>query len=179
MDASAVAIACGLTLVRPSARALFRLSFHFGLFQFFMPIIGWGVGSYFGQFIHAYDHWVAFALLAFVGVMMIRESKIKEKELNPEAVSKDPTRGMSLVTLSIATSIDALAIGVSFAMLRQPILFPSTVIGVVTAALTLTGMLVGGRIGLSMGKWLTQKAQITGGIILILIGLKILVQSLT
>ncbi len=167
MDAFAVALGIGSGGNARGPRAIFRLSFHFGLFQFFMPILGWLAGSAFAALIGSVDHWVAFGLLGFVGAHMIRSALGPEEETENWA---DPTRGHSLVMLSIATSIDAFAIGLSLAMLGVGIIYPCIVIGVVAAAFTLTGMLIGNRLGELLGK----RMEIVGGLILIVIGLRVL-----
>jgi len=148
-------------------RHTFRIAFHFGLFQFLMPIIGWLAGEQLIRYIHDYDRWIAFGLLAFVGGKMLWEAW-GNKESKTDS---DPTRGLMLVTLSVATSIDALAVGMSMALLGVSILLPSIVIGVVTVALSALGITFGGRIGPRWQRW----AEIAGGLVLILIGLKILV----
>ncbi|PLX94452.1 MAG: hypothetical protein C0621_05390, partial [Desulfuromonas sp.] len=119
--------------------------------------------------ISAYDHWIAFALLAFVGGKMIREACQNEDD---EEKSSDPTRGMTLVLLSVATSIDALAVGLTLAMLQLAIWWPALIIGLVAGGLTIVGMLLGKRIGDRWGK----PVEIAGGLILIAIGLKILIE---
>ncbi len=169
MDAFAVAIVSGLTLNPLTARRIFRLSFHFGLFQFLMPIIGWLAGIAIQKYIAAYDHWVAFALLFFVGGKMIYESFQADETKRTEC---DPTTGLSLVLLSVATSIDALAVGLSLAMLGSSIIFPAVVIGIVAALFTIGGMLLGRRIGALWGK----RVEVFGGIILCAIGVKIVIE---
>ena len=167
MDALSVAVAVGARAAgRLKRRQLFRLSFHFGLFQMLMPLAGWLGGRTLTGLIGAYDHWIAFALLSFVGVNMIREG-YKDEE---QTASGDPTRGLSLIMLSLATSIDALAVGFSFALLNVNIWQAVLVIGFFAAAMTLTGMLFGKFIGTYLGK----KVEWIGGLILIAIGLKIL-----
>ncbi len=165
MDAFAVALGTGAVLQRLTGRHIFRLSFHFGLFQGLMPVIGWLAGLTLVEWIAAWDHWIAFGLLAFVGGRMIREAFHEEK---PAAT--DPTRGLTLVLLSVATSIDALAVGFSLSLLGVSIWLPAVVIGLVAGALTIIGMLLGDRIGSRWG----SRVEIFGGIILVLIGLKIL-----
>ncbi len=165
MDAFAVAL--GVGAVTPnSVRPLFRLSFHFGLFQFLMPVIGWLAGNAVQQYIEAYDHWIVFLLLTWVGSRMIRSTWSG----NETVVANDPTRGANLVLLSIATSIDALAVGLSLSMLRADLLLPSIFIGVVAAVMTLTGMLLGRRLQAVWGK----RAELLGGVVLIAIGLRVL-----
>lgn len=166
MDAFAVAIAAGMTLDTVTPRHVFRLGFHFGLFQFLMPIIGWLAGERLATQISGYDHWVAFALLSYVGGKMLWEARGEKSPLS----NNDPTRGLSLLTLSVATSIDALAIGISMAFLGVSVWFPSVVIGLVTATLTAIGITFGGRIGPRWGRW----AEVAGGIVLIALGLKVL-----
>lgn len=172
MDAFAVAMAVGLHLSANggiSVRQSFRLSFHFGFFQFMMPILGWLAGNTVRAYIQAVDHWLAMALLSYIGIKMIRESGRQENFSRA-----DPTRGKSLVMLSIATSIDALATGISLALLGTHIVYPSIIIGIVAAAFTLTGLKLGGKIG---SRWRSGVA-LLGGLILIAIGVKILVTDL-
>ncbi len=168
MDAFAVAIVTGLTLKPMTRRHVFRLSFHFGLFQALMPLIGWTAGSAVQQYISDYDHWLAFGLLAFVGGRMIASAVHPEAE--ERRASSDPTSGWDLVLLSVATSIDALAVGLSLALIGSPILIPALVIGVVASAFTLTGMALGRQIGILWGR----RVEIAGGFILLAIGFRIL-----
>lgn len=170
MDAFAVSIAAGTSGKLVGKRATFRLSFHFGLFQAMMPVIGWFAGIYIADLISAVDHWVAFGLLLFVGSRMIVASIESEKE----TFAKDPSKGTSLVFLSVATSIDALAVGLSLAMIRVNIWYPCAVIGIVTAVLSVIGI----RAGKYFGKKLGPRMELIGGIILIGIGLKILLTDL-
>ena len=165
MDASAVSMAAGASGQARGGRAAFRLSFHFGLFQFMMPVIGWYLGSTVAPLITGVDHWLAFGLLAFVGGRMIRSGLSR----NEESVPADPSRGFTLVTLSVATSIDALAIGLSLAMLGVKIWYPSVVIGVVTAGLSLLGLGLGTQLGTLVGK----RMEIVGGLILVFIGVRL------
>ncbi len=169
MDAFAVAIATGVALKTVSPRQAFRLSWHFGLFQAIMPIIGWFGGETVYAFIQHYDHWVAFGLLAFVGGHMIREAFEPEHHREER---KDPTKGMRLVMLSVATSIDALAIGFSMSMIGMRVFFPALIIGIVALLFTLVGLYVGARVG--SGTRVAHYAEIAGGVVLILIGLNLL-----
>jgi len=165
MDAFAVALgvaASGRTLDR---RAVFRLSFHFGLFQFLMPLLGWFAGVSVSVFVASFDHWLAFALLLVVGVRMIRAGFHQEVQ----TYRKDPTRGWSLVALSLATSVDAFAVGLSLAMLAGPIWYPAVVIGIVTGSLTLAGVRMGSHLGSRLG----TRMEIAGGAILIAVGVRI------
>jgi putative Mn2+ efflux pump MntP len=170
MDAFAVSVACGMNLAVLTPRHAFRLSFHFGLFQFLMPVIGWLVGRELAATIGAFDHWVAFGLLAVVGGKMLVEAR-EEKEAENKT---DPTRGMMLITLSLATSLDALAVGLSLAFLDVSIYVPSVIIGAVAASLTAIGMAFGSRIGTRWGRW----AEALGGVVLILIGVRIVISHL-
>ncbi len=167
MDAFSVSVAAGIALPVVTGRHVFRLAWHFGLFQFFMPIIGWAAGRAAVGWVQAYDHWIAFGLLAFIGAKMVYESLAGR----PPDERGDPTRGASLVLLSIATSIDALAVGVSLAMLRVPIVFPSVVIGLVCGLLSMVGVRLGRKVGLLVGK----RIELAGGLALIAIGVKILI----
>ena len=171
MDAFAVALATGLTLDPLTKRQVFRLSFHFGLFQALMPVIGWTAGKAVFRLIESSDHWVAFGLLAFVGVRMIVGALRGGDE---KRSTKDPTSGWDLVLLSVATSIDALAVGLSLAVIGAPIFFAAIVIGIVAAAMTVLGMLLGRRIGALWG----PRVEIFGGIVLLVIGCKILIDHL-
>lgn len=169
MDAFAVAMATSIQLRTISGRQIFRLAFHFGLFQFLMPLIGWAGGRELTQFIGGWDHWIAFGLLVFVGLKAIHAALAGEEH---HARRGDPTRGLSLIMLSIATSIDALAVGLSFAMLQVVIWYPVVVIGCITGALTIVGMRLGSRLGAHFG----QRVEILGGLVLIGIGIKIVLQ---
>jgi len=169
MDAFAVSIAGGIGLAKVSARQTFRLAWHFGFFQAMMPVIGWSAGLTVRSLIERYDHWVAFGLLAFVGGNMLRESFSREKESRQK---NDPTRGTTLVVLSVATSIDALAVGLGLSMLRISIWFPAAVIGVVAALFTAAGLHLGKRVGAA--SHLGSYAGALGGLVLLAIGLNIL-----
>ncbi len=175
MDAFAVAIVTSLTLKNVSKRQIFRLSFHCGFFQFMMPVVGWFLGASFSKYIQTFDHWVAFALLAIIGGKMIYESfeDDKEEEKNTDKII-DPTRGFSLLFIAIATSIDAMAVGLSLAMLDIDIWYPSVIIGLVTFSLTVLGMKIGERVG----KKFSSHMEVIGGLILIGIGLKILIEHM-
>ena len=166
-----VALGTGTVLSRLTGRHLFRLGFHFGLFQALMPVIGWLAGQTVIQWVSAWDHWIAFGLLALIGGRMIREALSDE----PPPEDRDPTRGLSLVLLSIATSIDALVVGFSLSVIGVSIWLPALVIGLVAGALTVAGLLLGDRIG---GRW-GNRVEILGGLILIGIGLRILIEHLT
>lgn len=172
MDAFAVALVAGLALEPLTRRHVFRLAFHFGLFQALMPVLGWAAGSAVHRYIAASDHWVACGLLAIVGGRMIRGAFARPEERT--ASRTDPTSGWPLVMLSIATSVDALAVGLSLAMIGAAILVPALVIGLVAAGFTATGMLLGRRIGSAWG----QRVEVVGGLILIAIGIQIVIEHL-
>lgn len=170
MDAFAVSIAVGVGLKKVSFRQTFRLSWHFGLFQALMPIIGWLLGTSIRRFIESFDHWIAFFLLSYVGFNMIREA-LKD-EGDDEFKKIDPTKGFSLVMLSVATSIDALAVGLSLSMIGISIVFPAVVIGIVALLFTVTGLQLGKKAA-GFGK-ISTLAEVLGGGILWVIGIKIL-----
>jgi manganese efflux pump family protein len=172
MDAFAVALVTGLTLNPLKRRQVFRLSFHFGLFQAMMPLIGWTAGTAVHRWIASFDHWIAWGLLAFVGGRMILGA-FHGAEETPSR--NDPTSGWDLVLLSVATSIDALAVGLSLAVIGSPIVVPAAVIGIVAAGMTVIGMVLGRRISALWGK----RVEILGGLILFAIGTKILIDHLT
>lgn len=171
MDAFAVSIATGAFLCAVSARQFFRLSWHFGFFQTIMPVIGWYSGMVVHSRIDVYGYWVAFGLLMFIGTGMLRSAVSGGDERRK---TKDPTRGLSLVMLSIATSVDALAAGLSLSVLKVSIILPAIIIGVTAAGFTLLGLYFGSR----SVKLLRVKpyAEIFGGVILYAIGAHILYQ---
>jgi len=170
MDASAVSLGAGASGRAVGRRAAFRLSFHFGLFQALMPLVGWFAGRQLVDLLAGVDHWIAFGLLAVIGGRMIRSGLRAETG----DAAADPSRGWSLVGLSVATSIDALAVGLSLAMLQVPIWGPILAIGLVTAALSLTALLLGRVLGERFG----QRMEILGGVVLVVIGLHVLISHL-
>jgi putative Mn2+ efflux pump MntP len=171
MDAFAVSIAVGLSLKHVSLRQTFRLAYHFGLFQALMPIIGWLAGRSIERWIGPVDHWIAFVLLGAIGGRMIYEALSEDAE---DVERKDPTKGASLVVLSVATSIDALAVGLSLALLGVEIWYPALVIGLVAFTFTVVGLHLGRRFGTLLGR----RVEIVGGVVLIAIGVRILVEHL-
>ncbi|MCE5306881.1 MAG: manganese efflux pump MntP family protein [Acidobacteriales bacterium] len=173
MDAFAVAIVTGLTLNPLTPRQVFRLAFHFGLFQALMPMLGWLAGTIVQKYISTLDHWIAFGLLAFVGGRMIWGA-LHDQESGRRTLI-DPTTGWSLVVLSVATSIDALAVGLSLAFLGSTIFVPALVIGIVAASFTSVGMVIGRRVGSIWG----ERVTVLGGLILIGIGIKIVIEHLS
>lgn len=166
MDAAAVSLAAAAAGFAKDGRAIFRLAFHFGLFQFMMPVIGWFLGAGFVSYLRAVDHWIAFFLLVFVGGRMI----LSGLDSSRTSIQKDPSRGMTMVMLSIATSIDALAIGLSLAMLEVAIWYPSVMIGLITCGISLLAIFIGKRLDSLLGK----PMEVIGGLILIFIGSRIL-----
>ena len=172
MDCFAVALGMSCGHGKLSGGQTFRLALSFALFQFAMPIIGWFAGENLLRYIEGFDHWIAFGLLALVGGKMIRESfRVQKGDEEPPA---DRTRGLSIVVLSVATSIDALAVGLSLAVLRTNILYPAAVIGIICFVLTVAGSKLGPVVGRIAGK----RAELAGGLILVAIGIKILVEHL-
>jgi manganese efflux pump family protein len=170
MDAFAVSICAGASGYAHDIRARFRLAFSFGIFQAGMPAIGWLAGLSIARFISAIDHWVAFLLLFFVGAHMIRSGLAPSSDIP----SCDPTRGTRLMMLSFATSIDALAVGFSMALLGMTIWWPALVIGIITFLLSYLAAALGGRLNSAIG----SRMEIVGGVVLVLIGLRILLSHL-
>ena len=171
MDAFAAAICQGLSMTRIKWGHALTVGLYFGGFQALMPLTGYLLGSRFASYIERWDHWIAFVLLAFIGGNMIRESREQEEE---EIEHGGSIRYRELFTLAVATSIDALAVGVSFAFLGVHIAPAVTLIGCTTFVLTLVGVWVGNL----FGSRYKSRAELTGGIILILIGVKILLEHL-
>jgi len=169
MDAFAVAIAAGIKLGCVDLRQNFRLAWHFGLFQAFMPIIGWAAGLTIREQIEQYDHWLAFALLLFVAQGMFREALKKEDD---DCTVKDPTRGFTMVMLSVATSLDALAVGLSLSMINVSIWLPALIIGLVAAAFTTIGLHLGKRV--ARAALVRRYADGLGALVLVIIGVNIL-----
>jgi putative Mn2+ efflux pump MntP len=174
MDAFAVSVSSGISIKDLKFFHALRASFFFALFQFAMPVAGWYLGMAFAAYIQAFDHWVAFGLLALIGGKMLFEAA-KEKE---EEGGSGPARGRDirflscLLLLAVATSIDALAVGLSFSLLGQGIWTSALLISLITFAVCLTGFEFGRRIGALFEK----RAEILGGLILIGIGIKILAE---
>ena len=169
MDAFAVSISAGTLPVMKDFRSSIRLSFHFGLFQFLMPVLGWFLGSSVQSYIESVDHWIAFGLLSYIGIKMIIESRS-----NHEGPKTNPSKGRSLIILSIATSIDALAVGFSLAILGVDIWYPGVIIGIITAVISFIGIKLGSRLGKTFGK----RMEFIGGLILLAIGIKILIDHI-
>jgi len=188
MDAFAVSVTNGITIRNVRGTHALRIGLYFGGFQALMPVIGWAVGYQFRDYITSIDHWIAFGLLAFIGIKMIkeameqddicevpegngfREAAVSKQEAEEECVLKTGR----LLVLAVATSIDALAVGVSFAFLSVSIWGASAVIGLITFGICVTGVFIGKRFGCLLKK----KAEIMGGVILVLIGAKILAEHM-
>jgi putative Mn2+ efflux pump MntP len=170
MDAFAVCLGAGTQERTSAARPTFRLAFHFGLFQFLMPVLGWFAGETIARYISSYDHWMAFILLAFVGGRMIWSGFHPEQD----SYRNDPSRGWTLVLLSLAVSIDALAVGLSLGIIGVTIWVPAVVIGIVTGFVSWLGLRLGNMLGEKFGK----RMEVIGGIILVLLGLRILLSHL-
>ena len=168
MDAFAVSVCKGLSVRKVRLRHLLLAGLYFGGFQFLMPVIGWLLGVRFEHLIQSVDHWIAFGLLSIIGLSMIRESRSGAEELN------DDFGFRTMLLLAVATSIDALAVGVTFAFLQVRILPAAGLIGLTTFLLSALGI----RIGSVFGARFKSGAEFAGGVILILIGVKILLEHL-
>ena len=173
IDCFTVSITSGIILHRIRWGIFLKMAFLFGLFQAAMPFLGWLGASRFNHLIETYDHWIAFALLAFLGIRIIREHFKDEEER-----SFDPTRMKVILTLAVATSIDALAVGISFAFTGfrtlSSLLYPLTAIGIASFVISLAGSLI----GVFFGKRFNLRVEIFGGLVLIGIGVKILFEHL-
>lgn len=171
MDAFAVSVTNGFIIKEIRVYHAFKIALFFGLFQAVMPLIGWVGGINLVKYIKDFDHWIAFGMLAFIGGKMIYESR--SDEMN-EDDGKNALHLPTLLFLSVATSIDALAVGLSFGVLNMPVVIPVIVIGAITFVLCLIGVYIGNK----FGHIFESKLELIGGIILILIGLKILIDHL-
>lgn len=172
MDAFAVAVCKGLSMRKFQKDKALVIALFFGAFQALMPLTGWFLGSRFAGYIQQYDHWIAFGLLLLIGVSMILESRHEDEEDEQKAEEHLALR--ELLVLSIATSIDALAVGVTFAFLEVPILPAVSLIGVTTFVISFVGVAVGNY----FGSRYKSRAELLGGVILIAIGCKILLEHL-
>ncbi|MDR0761078.1 MAG: manganese efflux pump MntP family protein [Treponema sp.] len=181
MDAFAVSVSSGISIRGLRVFHAVRASLLFGIFQFAMPAAGWFLGKTFSSYIQTFDHWIAFALLALIGGKMLWEAGQKAGQKNPKDGERKADTGADirslkiLLTLALATSIDALAVGISFSILNHGIWGPAMLIGGITFAVCLTGFEFGRRIG----PLFERSAQMLGGFILIGIGIKILVEHLS
>ena len=169
MDAFAVSICKGLSIKKMNWKNAIIIGLYFGIFQAGMPILGYFLGSTFERFITNIDHWIAFSLLTGIGFDMLKEAFSKESEN-----SNDKVDFKTMIILSIATSIDALAVGITFACLKTKIIVPAITIGIITFLMSVIGV----KIGNKFGDKYERKAEIMGGVILILLGIKILLEHL-
>lgn len=169
MDAFAVSICKGLSMKKMNWKKGIIIALYFGVFQALMPVLGYLLGSSFATLVEKVDHWIAFGLLAIIGINMIKESRDDEEEKR-----NDDVGFKTMVVLAIATSIDALAIGVTFAFLKVNLLIAIALIGAITFVISLLGVLIGNK----FGDKLQNKAELIGGVVLIVIGLKILLEHL-
>lgn len=188
MDAFAVALAKGMSLKKNLFKNALKIAVFFGGFQALMPFVGWFAGRYFKDYIESFDHWIAFILLGIIGGKMIYESLkgenencilsegdiAKEVSVEEELVEEKELSNKNLIILAIATSIDALAVGVSFAFLNVSIVPAISIIGIITFILCIIAVFIGRKLGCILQKY----AEITGGIILIFIGMKILMEHI-
>ena len=174
MDAFAVSVCKGLGMRKLNKKQALIIGLYFGGFQALMPLIGWALGKQFERYITSIDHWIAFFLLLFIGGKMIIESFKKDKDSDEKPEYEEKLDLKELTLMAVATSIDALAVGVTFAFLRVNILTSITVIGSVTFILSALGVGVGHKFGVKY----KNKAELCGGIILVLIGIKILLEHL-
>jgi putative Mn2+ efflux pump MntP len=173
-DALAVSISSGISNRDLKPFYMIRGALFFGVFQFIMPVTGWFLGNAFVVYIEAFDHWVAFALLAFIGGRMLVGALPRKNKENETEKSIDIQNTGSLFILAFATSIDALAVGLSFSMVNQAIWVPALIIGCITFAVCLLGF----EFGKKIGRAFETGSQIVGGLILIGIGVKILLEHI-
>ena len=168
MDSGAVCVGAATAGFADNRRAVFRLALHFGLFQFLMPVLGWAAGALIERQFHAVNHWLAAGLLGFVGARMIWAA------WHPAAQSRrnDPSRGATLVMLSLATSLDALVVGLSLALAGISVWYPSVLIGLITAAVCFGAIRLGKKLRFVLARW----AEVAGGAVLLLIALRILLE---
>ena len=169
MDAFAVSVCKGLSMKKIDWKKAIIIAVYFGAFQALMPVLGYFLGSSFSAFVQKVDHWIAFILLSIIGVNMIKESTDDEVEKRNDNVDFK-----TMVVLAIATSIDALAVGVTFAFFEVNILLAISIIGIITFILSIFGVIIGNK----FGDKFQNRAELAGGIILIIIGLKILLEHL-
>ena len=168
MDAFAVSICKGLSVYKMKPKHAFIAGTYFGIFQALMPVVGFFLGKQFESLITSIDHWIAFALLGIIGINMIRESRKESEEINSSFSFK------AMLPMAVATSIDALAVGITFAFLNADITLSAVIIGVITFVVSAAGV----KIGNVFGSKFKSKAELAGGIVLVLMGLKILLEHL-
>ena len=169
MDAFAVSVCKGLSMKKFLIKNAIIIALYFGIFQAGMPVIGYFLGTAFSGFVEKIDHWIAFILLAIIGLNMIKESRDDEVEKRNDKIDFK-----TMIILAIATSIDALTVGVTFAFFNVNLIFSIICIGIITFVLSIIGVLL----GVKFGDKFQNKAELLGGIILILMGLKILLEHL-
>ena len=169
MDAFAVSICKGLSMKKIDWKKALIIALYFGAFQALMPVVGYFLGSTFSSFVQSVDHWIAFILLAIIGGNMIKDSTDDEVEKRNDKVDVK-----TMIMLAIATSIDALAVGVTFAFFKVNLLFSISVIGIITFVLSFFGVIIGNK----FGDKFQNRAELAGGIVLITIGLKVLLEHL-
>lgn len=169
MDAFAISVCKGLSVGRPSSSNYLSVALWFGFFQALMPLVGYFLGISFADRVARYDHWIAFVLLGLIGANMIKESLEKDGNKTDSSFAFVP-----MLMLAVATSIDALAVGITFAFLKVNVWLSVTVIGVVTAVLSAIGL----KIGSIFGHKYKSKAEFAGGVVLICMGIKILIEHL-
>ena len=174
MDAFAVSVCAGLTMRKVTFKKALVFGIYFGIFQAIMPLIGYYLSSGFADKIKAFDHWIAFALLAFIGIKMIIES-FKKNTADDRTQEEPSLKFTKMLPLAIATSIDALAAGISFSLLEIDIIPAVSLIGAITFAFSMAGTKIGNIFGLKF----KSGAELIGGIILVAIGIKILIEHLS
>ena len=175
MDAFSVAVCKGLSVCQIRKKQILTVGLYFGFFQGFMPLVGYLLGTGFQEKIQSIDHWIAFILLGFIGGKMILEAVKEWNEEDIVEVKDQPLDHRNMFVLAVATSIDALAVGITFAFLDTPILEAITIIGITTMIISIVGVVIGNYFG---GKY-KHKAELVGGIILVLLGVRILIQHLS
>ena len=174
MDAFAVSVCKGLGMRRLNKKQTLIIGLYFGGFQALMPLIGWLLGSQFQKYITSIDHWIAFILLSFIGGKMMIEAIREWNEEETVDVMDAPLDHKNMLVLAVATSIDALAVGITFAFLDTPIIEAITIIGITTMIISIIGVVVENF----FGSRYKSKAEFIGGLILVLLGLKILLEHL-
>lgn len=174
MDAFAVSVCKGLGMKKPNKKQALIIGLYFGGFQALMPFVGWLLGSQFQKYITSIDHWIAFILLGFIGGKMMIEAVREWNEEEVVDVMDAPIDHKNMLVLAVATSIDALTVGITFAFLGTPIVEAITIIGITTMVISIAGVVVGNF----FGSRYKSKAEFIGGLILVLLGLKILLEHL-
>lgn len=170
MDCFAVSLAVGTSGQIPDLRGKFRLAAHFGIFQAGMTGVGWILGGTIIHYVAAWDHWIAFALLGYVAYKLLKSGLTKDCE----AFYQNPSKGRTMVLLSVATSIDAFAVGLSIALMKVPVLFSVIAIGVISALLSVIGLFAGHHLSCQFGK----RMEIVGGLVLLFIAFRVVLTHL-